>query len=175
MLAVHSPDPLLSLLGSLGLGGSVGTALVLDFVVRRAEHRNLEEWLVDGPSLSEISPGRTGIAIVGSGGVQLDEASELIELMAVRWPAVVLRTAGPAAGWGTVPVMPLFSAKLSPLEIPVGAAVWQPVAGYETPPGPGPVMPRLSSRVARGLLAGHLPKRSRWISAWRSVWGLPWS
>lgn len=175
ILAVRSSDPVLSVVAPLGLAASVGTCLVIDLAgdVRPHKGRSLPELISDGPSLQELSPGRPGVAVIGGGGVSAVESVQFIEGLGSRWPAVVVRVGD--LGWPgpTVPVRVLYPGWLAP-EDP-GAAVWQPVASGSSPSGPGPVLPRLSRRLAGLLLAGRLPSRSRWVAAWSQVWGLPWA
>lgn len=170
-----SADPVLSLVGPLGLAASAGTALVIDLLggLRLASGRTLADIVEEGPRLDELSPGRSGVALIGGGPLPDQDAQAAVEQLATRWPAVVVRVAD--AGWPgpTVPVRPLYPGWLAPSG--EGAAVWQPVGPGSDPPGPGPVLPRLGRATAYRLLSGRLPSRSRWISAWAPVWGLPWA
>ncbi len=175
VLGIESPDPILSLIASLGLGAAAGTALVID-VTRDCNvgtKRTLADLLEDGPSLGELSPTRTGVAMIGSGPAGLDEALPMIDRLAVNWPAVVIRC--DRGGWPgpTVPVRPLWPGLIAPND--PFPAVWQSIAGGIRPPGPGPILPRLSARRARDLLAGRLPGRGRWVRVWDLVWRMPWA
>jgi len=175
VLGLRSPDPLLSTVAPIGLAASVGTALVVDLVsTRAASRRTLRDMWADGPTLSELSPGRPGIAMVAGGSIERDAAIEVIEQLSRRWPALVVRTDGIDWPFATVPVIPLFPGRLAPQ--PEGShGVWQPVGAGADPPGPGPVLPRLGPRALRRMLEGHLPRRSRWVEAWRPVWEMPWA
>lgn len=175
VLGVESPDPVLSLFGALGLGSSVGTALVVDLVAqcRIATGRTLADLIEDGPSLGELSPTRSGVAVIGAGPVDVANGIAMIERLASNWPAVVVRCdpgrwPGPA-----VPVRPLWPGLMAPSE--PTPAVWQAMPGGVRPPGPGPVLPRLSALAARGLLAGRLPHKGRWLRVWEKVWAMPWA
>jgi hypothetical protein len=175
VLGIESPDPVLSLFGALGLGASVGTALVVDMARGSgvATDRTLADLLEDGPALYELSPARSGVAVISAGPVDAVTALPLIERLATNWPAVVVRCS--ADGWAgpTVPVRPLLPGLLTPTEaIP---AVWQTVVGGIRPSGPGPILPRLGARNARDLLSGRLPTRGRWLKVWARVWGMPWA
>ena len=175
VLAVSSPDPVLSVVAPLGLAASVGTSLVIDMAggLRLASDRTLADLVGDGPRLDELSPGRQGVAVLAGGPIQAVDAFPIIEQLAAHWPAVVVRVSGDEWPGSTVPVEPLYPGWLAPPDR--GAAVWQPVASGTRPPGPGPVLPRLRARTTRQLLGGHMPSRSRWINAWRQVWSLPWA
>jgi hypothetical protein len=175
VLAVSSPDPVLSVAGPLGLAASVGTSLVIDMAggLRFASGRTLADLAGEGPRLDELSPGRQGVAVIAGGPIPAVDAIAIIEQLAARWPAVVVRVSGDEWPGSTVPVEPLYPGWLAPSDR--GAAVWQPVASRTRPPGPGPVLPRLRARTIRQLLAGRMPSRSRWIDAWRQVWSLPWA
>ena len=175
VLAVESPDPVLSVVGPIGLAASVGTALVIDFVggLQIRSDRTLADLIEDGPTRSELSPGRSGVALLSGHTVEPELAVSAIEELSAAWPAVVLRCRAGQLAVPTVPVRPLFPGYL--LAADETPAVWQPVGAGIRPPGPGPVLPRLSSSLARRLLAGRLPVRSRWVASWRRVWEMPWA
>ena len=175
VLAVSSPDPVLSVAAPLGLAASAGTALVIDMAggMRLASDRTLANLIGEGPRLDELSPGRQGVAVLAGGPIQMVDAVPIIEQLAARWPAVVVRVSGDEWPGSTVPVEPLYPGWLAPPDR--GAAVWQPVTPGSRPPGPGPILPRLRARTTHQLLGGQMPLRSRWISAWRQVWSLPWA
>lgn len=175
ILGVWSPDPILSLVAPIGLAASAGTALVVDMCAASATSgRTLASLMTDGPTLAELSPGRQGIAWLPGGDADRTEAVELITQLGSHWPAVVVRVGDRDLPFATVPVIPLFPGRLVPkVETPNG--VWQPVRGGAEPPGPGPVLPRLRAGVVRKMLAGQLPRRSKWVAAWRSVWEMPWA
>lgn len=175
MLAVRSPDPVLSLLGPLGLAANLPACLIVDLIGDLAlpTSRSLADILTDGPRLEELSPGRRGIALIRGGPIGVTEAAQAVDQMATHWPAVVVRPT--SGGWAgpTVPLVPIYPGLLAPRE--EGSAVWQPTGVHGRPPGPGPVLPRLRPGLVRRLLAGKVPVRSRWVSAWRRVWELPWA
>jgi hypothetical protein len=154
ILGVWSPDPVLSTVAPIGLAASVGTALVVDLVsIPAGGARTLADIVAEGPKLSELSPVRTGIALLAGGRVAPEPAFELLDQLARNWPALVVR-------------LP---------EATREVAGWQPVGGGSEPPGPGPVMPPLRAGTIRRLLSGQLPRRNRWVSAWRPIWEMPWA
>lgn len=176
ILAVYSADPVLSGVAPFGLACAVGTALVVDLVggLRIPARRTLTDLIEQGPTLEELSPGRSGVAVLSGADVGLEKAVPIIERLASRWPAVVVRVEG--RGWpgASVPVVPLYPGWLAPRD--EAASAWQRVPGGEaTPPGPGPVLPRLRARTVRRLLSGRHPGRDRWVGSWREVWDLPWA
>ena len=173
LLALSSPDPTLSLTGAIALASVAGSGLVVDFVGEN-NGKSLEQMLEDGPSHHDLSPGRTGIAVVPGHPATMPRSEGLLGELARRWPAVVIRVAGPVDWLPNVPVHPLVSARLGISRVPHGAAVWQPFGSVGSPPGPGPVLPRLRRRTVATILSGRLPVRSRWINAWRQVWAMPW-
>jgi hypothetical protein len=175
VLGVESPDPVLSLFGALGLGASAGTALIVDMATGSGvgSERTLADLLEDGPALHELSPARSGVAMISAGPVEVTAGLALIERLSANWPAVVVRFSDDAWPGPRVPVRPLLPGLLAPTEmIP---AVWQTVVAGVRPPGPGPVLPRLGPRSARNLLAGRLPARGRWLRVWERVWAMPWA
>jgi hypothetical protein len=174
ILGVWSPDPVLSTVAPIGLAAAAGTALIVDLAsTTRGTSRTLADLVSEGPKLAELSPGRPGIALLAGGNVDRATGFDILRQLGEHWPAVVIRTADRDLPFATVPVIPLFPGMLAPT--PMSHGVWQPVGGGAEPPGPGPVLPRLRGGVIRRMLSGHLPKRSRWIAAWRPVWELPWA
>lgn len=175
ILGVRSIDPVLSLVSPVGLAAAVGTALVVDLsgTGRMSGQRTLRDLAAEGPTLAELSPGRRGVAMIAGGGIEAGDAIVLIEQLAARWPALTVRVDGPEWPFPVVPVVPVYPGRLLAVSEPIG--VWQPIGGGNVRPGPGPVLPRLRPGHLRRLLAGHIPRRSRWIEAWRPVWDMPWA
>ncbi len=175
VLGVASTDPVLSLLGAMGLGQAAGTALLIDLCqdLDLRSDRTLADIVADGPTLRELSPGRSGVALLASGALASSDLVTVVESLASHWPAIVIRC-GPGQWAGpTVPVRPLLPGLLrSQLSSP---AVWQPLATAGKPPGPGPVLPRLRSTTVRRMLSGKTAGRSRWVRSWGPVWGMPWA
>lgn len=175
VLAVRSIDPVLSVVGPLGLAASAETALVVDLAggLRMRSARTLADIDSEGPRLDELSPGRPGVAVIEAGAIDEVTAAELIGVLATRWPALVVRVDGDSWDGPTVPLVPLYPGWLSTSS--EAAAVWQPVGASSRPSGPGPVLPSLKGSLVRRLLSGQLPLSSRWIKAWSSVWDMPWA
>ena len=175
VLAVRSPDPVLSVVAPIGLAANVSACLVVDLAdeLDLNGSRSLADIVAEGPRLDELSPGRRGVAIISGGSIGVDQAQRVIVELATHWPAVVVRAGIERWPGPTVPVIPMYPGLLSPGHL--GAAVWQPAGAAGSPEGPGPVLPRLRPGLVRGLLSGRLPTKSRWIAAWRQVWDLPWA
>ena len=175
MLAVRSPDPVLSAVAPIGLAANAPACLVVDLADELDLHgsRSLADILTDGPRLDELSPGRRGIALISGGSIGVDEAERVVGELSTHWPAIVVRPKADRWPGPTVPVIPMYPGLLSPRH--AGTAVWQPSGGMQRPPGAGPVMPRLRPAMVRGLLSGRVPAKSRWITAWRQVWDIPWA
>ncbi|HZD22361.1 MAG TPA: hypothetical protein VE569_03015 [Acidimicrobiia bacterium] len=174
ILGVRSIDPVLSLVAPIGLAASVGTGLVVDLASEgRRGDRSLRDLAEDGPTLAELSPGRPGVAFLDGAGMAVADAIDILDRLATRWPAVSVRVTGADWPFPVVPVIPLYPGKL--MTVREARGVWQPVGTGSTPPGPGPVLPRLRPTHLRRLLSGQLPRRSRWVSAWRPIWELPWA
>lgn len=175
VLGVHSADPVLSTVAAIGLAAITPACLIVDLAgdLRMPAGRNLGSLLVDGPRLDELSPGRRGVALLAGGGVEMAEAERAIADLTARWPALVVRSDRGSWVGPSVPVVPLYPGLLSPTD--ERSAVWQPAGSADKPPGPGPVLPRLRPGLTRRLLAGQLPRRSRWMAAWRDVWDMPWA
>lgn len=172
---MSSPEPLLSVVAPIGLAASISAALLIDLTgdLRLASPRTLADLIGEGPRLDELSPGRTGVAMISAGGVGIPEAVEAVEMLSSRWPGVVIRAEPGQWPGPTVPVEALYPGLL---ERPAArTAVWQPIGSGQKAPGPGPVLPYLGRRLASQLLSSRLPLRSRWIRAWARVWELPWA
>ena len=175
VLAVRSPDPVLAVVGAVGLAAVVGTGLVVDLPTDRSGGvRTLRDLARDGPSLAELSPSRRGVALLRGGGVDEQTALDIIERLAERWPAVTVRVDRPQFPFPIVPVVPLYPSGLLP-EPSETHCVWQPIGVGSDPPGPGPVMPRLRPSTLRRLLSLQMPRRSRWVEAWAPIWEMPWA
>ncbi|HEU4320427.1 MAG TPA: hypothetical protein VFS66_10140 [Acidimicrobiia bacterium] len=172
---MRSPDPVLSLVGAVGLAAAGGTGLVIDLLTDRAGgKRTLRDLAVDGPSLAELSPSRRGVALLRGGGIEEQAALEIIERLAQRWPAVTIRVDSGRLPFPVVPAIPLYPPGLLPAPSETHC-VWQPVGVGSDPPGPGPVLPRLRPSTLRRLLTLQMPRRSRWVEAWAPVWEMPWA
>lgn len=175
ILGVWSPDPVLSVVAPVGLAAVAGTTLVVDLATdTRLSSRTLAGLAADGPSATDLSPGRPGVAFMSGGVIDRDDASAMIAKLARHWPAIVIRVSDDDLPFAIVPVIPLFPGRFTPVMVP-SHGVWQPVGAGREPPGPGPVLPRLRAGLVRRVLAGQLPGRSRWVGAWASVWEMPWA
>lgn len=171
-----SADPVLSVVSPIGLAAAAGTALIADLgsVHLAGVSRTLRDLHDDGPTLDELSPGRPGIALVSGGGIEVEQAVVVIERLAGRWPAIVVRVDSEDWPFPVIPVIPIFPGRLAPIP-QASRGVWQPLGAGADPPGPGPVLPRLGPSALRLMLAGRLPRRGRWIAAWKPVWDMPWA
>jgi hypothetical protein len=165
----------MAVLGPIGLAASAGTSLIVDFgdTLGRSGGRTLVELLEEGPRLDELSPGRGGVALIRGGGVTPEEGWSVVERLSGHWPAIVVHGAAPRWPGPTVPVEILFPGWLAPAGS--GPAVWQSLGDRTSPPGPGPVLPRLGQSQVRRILSGRLPKRGKWLRVWERVWELPWA
>jgi len=172
---VRSVDPVLSVVAPLGLAASAGTALVVDLAgdLHVDGGRTLADIDIEGPRRDELSPGRSGVAVIGAGSIDVLRASELIAELGTRWPALVVRVNSGMWDGPIVPVVPLYPGWLA--SNTDAASVWQPIGVSRRPPAPGPVLPVLRPSLVRRLLSGRLPGRSRWVRAWSRVWELPWA
>jgi hypothetical protein len=175
VLGVTSADPVLSLLSALGLGQTAVTALVIDLCrdLNLPGARTLSDLAAEGPALSELGPGRSGVGLLPAGPMPVEEMLPTIEALADNWPAIVVRCHPGQWAGPTVPVRPLLPGLLRSVE--QGPAVWQPLAAGVRPTGPGPVLPRLRGSLARRMLSGVSARRARWVAAWAPIWGMPWA
>jgi hypothetical protein len=174
VLAVHSADPVMALLGSIGLAAAMGTALLVDLADQMGSRspRTLADVASEGPRLTEVSPGRRGVAVLRSGHLPAAEAATVVDALATRWPAVVVRLEARDWPGPTVPVRALYPGWLAPTT--TETSVWQKLPGGSSPTGPGPVLPTLRAATTRRILAGGVPPPGAWLRAWRPVWEIPW-
>lgn len=165
---------MLSWIGPIGLALAAGTALIVDVRTRYLpEAKTLAQIMVDGPSLLDLSPGRRGVATIASGSMSSDEIAQAVEVLAGRWPALVVRSDGRLWLGPTVPYRAILPGFLRPGEpIP---SVWQPAIGAPVPSLPGPVLPRLGRRPVMAMLEGRAPLARRWVDSWRAIWEMPWA
>jgi hypothetical protein len=174
VLAIRTPeDGLLGALAPLGLGAAAGTALVVDLDPagpRFPGDGSLAQLVADGPRRSDLTPTRAGLAVLRNGGIDDIAAREVLDALGDGWPAVVLRLPpGPHLRRPDIEVRPLVPGGV----FPAGpGAVYQDL-GFRIP-APGPLLPTLSRATAGALLAGSVPRRSRWVRAWARGWDGAW-
>lgn len=161
----------------LALAAAVGTALVVDLDPDGPSYPgtgSLAELVDQGPRLSDLRPTVRGVAVLRNGGIRAEEASDVVAALCQSWPNLVIRApaSNPLEYSPTVPVVPLLPGMTHRIE---RAAVYQQMGWHEPAPGPALTLPTPARGVARALLEGRLPRRSRWIAAWRAVWELPWA
>ncbi len=176
VLCTWSPDDrLLAAVAPLALAIAAGTALVVDLDAESIVHAGgatLAELVAHGPRAVDLRPSRRGVAVLGNGGVGPEEAADVIEALVAGWPHVVFRLPGGERPQrpGVVPVFPL-----TPLTVDRGPAV------YQRGPWPAPrrlegvMLPRPRASTIRALLQGSRPAPSRWLRAWKHVWGGVWA
>jgi hypothetical protein len=168
-------DELLAAIAPVGLALAAETALVLDADDGGPSYpgeRTVAELAEDGPTRAELRPERGGVALIANGGADPLSVAAVVEMLAPAWPAIVVRVGHAEVPFPVIPVRPLWPGFLAP----VGSrpAVWQRVPGGSEPPGSGPVLPPPERATINAILAGRKPFLSRWVRAWRKVWGLPW-
>lgn len=174
VLGLYAADPVLSWVGTIGLAGVAGTALLIDLVGSAVRgDRTLEHLVQDGPRLDELSPGRMGIAVVSGGAMTIDGISGAVESLRRIWPALVIRSDGERWLGSTVPYKMLYPGALAPTD--PSPAVWQACRSLQRPPGPGPVLPPLRPASVRSMLNLNLPRTRTWSRSWRRVWEMPWA
>lgn len=180
-LSVWTPhDGLLACVAPLGLAAAAGTALMVDLDPDGPAYpgeRSLAELVARGPRRVDLSPARSGLAVVRNGGIEPDtneEVTVILEALSAGWPNLVLRLPSGKLRLptpGLVPVIPILPGSLT--VVWDGPAVRQPTGLAVPRDSLGVTLPRLPRSTLVALLRGRLP-RGRWIRAWRPVWELPW-
>ena len=177
-LAIWSPeDEVLGAVAPLALGAAAGTAVIVDLDVdgpRYPGGLTLASLVSDGPTKIDLSPQRRGIAVVRNGGVDPEDAEQVLRALVEGWPAVVFRLpADHIGGDGAIPVLPLVPGSM--LVRSAGPAVYQRSGWRVRIPEGGVVLPRPGSGTIAALLTGRMPlPGDRWIRAWRRVWERSW-
>jgi len=185
VIGLHTEsDLVLSVVAPVGLAAAAARpALVVDLDPNGPPYpgtRSLADLVAEGPTRAELLPrppggGGSGVALLRNGGIGWEPSILMIEALALRWPALVLRL--PVSGgpwpWPVVPVLSLLPGILRPSG--GRAAVWQSVSSRrDIAPGPGPVLPALNRSALSGMLTLRSEPRGRWVRAWSQVWELPW-
>ncbi len=170
-------DGLLGALAPLGLAAAAGTALVVDLDPAGPSYPgtgSLAQLVADQPRRQDLEPTRSGLAVLRNGGIEYSEAFKVVAALIHGWPAVVLRLAsgsGPPSELTALTVLPLVPGGLfEPVEAVEAPAVYQPMGFRMASPPAGMMLPPFPRRVAAALLGGNVPRRSRWIRAWGSLW-----
>ncbi len=177
VLSTWSPeDGILGAVAPLALASAARTALVVDVDPDGPPYpsqASLADLVADGPRSSDLRPPRRGVAVLRNGGVDADDASDVVAALIDGWPAVVLRLPAhpPPTSEAVVPVFPL-----SPVHLFVhdGPAVYQRGPWAAPAPVDGVVLPRPRAGTIRSLLEGRRPGPSRWLRAWSEVWRRSW-
>lgn len=168
-------DEVLAAIAPLGLALAAGSALVVDLDPQGPPYpgeRSLVDMAADGPTRSELTPGRARVAVLRNGGADPGLGVQVVQVLASSWPVVVVRVGHFPVPFPIIPVRPLWPGFMAPVgERP---SVWQRVRGGGDPPGPGPALPPPGRRAVMSLLAGRRPPGSRWVRSWAAVWELPW-
>lgn len=172
VLGLRSEDPVLNLIGPIGMALVMGSALIVD-LSGDPSGRTLADIRDEGPRLDELSPGRRGVATIAAGPITGVELSEAIESMISSWPAIVIRSDGLRWTGPTVPYRGVYPGMR--IGEDAAPAVWQiaPGAGFKT--FHGVVMPRIGHRATLTMLNGRIPRAQSWIAAWRGVWEMAWA
>lgn len=172
-LAVHTlHDDWLGLVAPVALAAAHRTGLVIDLDpegIPIPGGRTLARLVEDGPTLAELAPARSGLAILPHGGADMGVASEVVGALVDSWPCVVVRTRSPLAGIPFVEV-----AHLAPgVDTATKPRVWVRTGIGKVDPGPGPVVDGPGRSAVRSVLAGKTPT-GRWRRSWTAVWRWPW-
>lgn len=175
-IAVWTPhDLVLSLAIPLGLAARRRTAIVIDLDPSGPPlpgDGDLASLVERGPTESDLSPSRVGVAVLGNGGIDVSHAGEVVAAIAHRWPNVVLRCAPhEPPGRGAVTVVPVLP---EPFAIVAQGKVAYQRTSLGGDPEPGAiVLPVPRPVVICSLMAGRIPPmKDRWMRALDAVWSL---
>ena len=172
-LAVHTlHDDVLGLVAPFALAASHRTVLVIDLDpdgLPLPGNRTLAGLVEDGPTLAELVPSRSGLAILPHGGVGIEAARVVVGALVESWPCVVVRTRTPVAGIPFAEIAPLIPG----VDTRARPRVWVKTGIGKVEPGPGPVVDGPGRSAVSAVLAGRAPA-GRWLRSWSGVWGWPW-
>ena len=94
-LAVWTPeDGLAGALVPLGIAAAAPTALFVDLDALGPAYpgsATLARLVADGPRRRDLEPESRGIAVLSNGGIDLADATEVVQALIAGWPRVVLR------------------------------------------------------------------------------------
>ncbi|MGI9586063.1 MAG: hypothetical protein ACR2N7_10780 [Acidimicrobiia bacterium] len=176
VIATWSPaDAALGVLVPLGLACAATTGLVIDLDPRGPKVGSgptLADLVSDGPTRAQLEPRSGAAAFLSNGGIDPDDAFDVVAAFADRWPAVVLRCSPridePHEGVTFLPLLP------EPYGLKANGNVVYQRCAFSPRDHPGaPTLPRLTARTVRRLLSGQTPRyRDPWIRALRDVWEL---
>ena len=176
VLATWTPaDAALDVLVPLGLAVSAGTCVVVDLDPggpSLGAGPTLAELVRHGPERRHLDPPRSGVGYLANGGVEAEEATDVVRAIVDRWPAAVLRCDPRGARpEGAIALAALLPEPLTSVHRP--PVVYQR-CGFSPRRAPqGLILPPAPRRTIELLLSGRRPRRSdRWIRALRTVWGL---
>ena len=176
MIAVWTPhDLVLSLAIPLGLAARRGTAIVIDLDPAGpplSGGGDLASLVERGPTESDLSPARRGVAVLGNGGISVADAAEVVGAIAQRWPNVVLRCPPhEQPGQGVVTVVPVLPDPFA--LVANGTVVYQRTSFGGDPADGQIVLPVPRPAAIASLMAGRIPPvRDRWMRALDAVWSL---
>ena len=172
-LAVHTRhDDVLGLVAPVLIAGAHPTALVVDLDPEGISYpgrRTLADLIEDGPTLGELRPARSGVAVLPGGGAEAEAARPVLAALLEAWPQVVLRVRERIRGFPLAEVTPL----LPGVEAAGRPRVWVKTGVGRMEPGPGPVVEGPGRAAAAAVLAGRAPGGGR-LRSWRRVWEWPW-
>lgn len=172
-LAVHTRhDDVLGLVAPVLIAGAHPTALVVDLDPEGISYpgrRTLAHLIEDGPTLGELRPARSGVAVLPGGGASAEAARPVLAALLESWPQVVLRVRERVPGFPLAEVTPL----LPGVEDAGRPRVWVKTGVGRMEPGAGPVVEGPGRAAAAAVLAGRSPGGGR-LRSWRRVWEWPW-
>ncbi len=175
VVALWSPlDAMLGVVAPLGAAAALDTALVIDLDPRGPHYGgsfSLADLVDRGPTLAQLEPQRHGPAVLRNGGVEPEDAEEIVSELVARWPNVVLRC--PQAtepSTRAIALLPLLPEPFTPTVD--GEAVYQRTHLSAPKHVKDIVLPVPRTSTIKSLLGGvRPPRRDRWIKALGQVWG----
>jgi hypothetical protein len=176
-IALWTPeDGLLGALAPLGAALAAPPALVIDLDPLGPPYpgeRSLADLVSDDPTADDLTP-RAGVAVLRNGGIAPGDAADVVAGLLERWERVVLRLPPRPRPIADVPVVPVHLLTGGWYQRAVRRAVWQSTPDWIQMPSDGVRLPVPEPATVRALLAGRGPGASRWVRAWKSIWGLQW-
>ena len=172
-LAVHTlHDDVLGVVVPFALASFQRTVLVIDLDldgIPLPGNRTLAHLVEEEPTLAELVPPRSGVAVLPHGGIDVASAAPVVAALVDSWPCVVVRARKPLPGIPFAEVAPLIpgvNTKASP-------RVWVRTGIARVEPGPGPVVDGPGRTAIASVVARRAPA-GRWLRSWAGVWRWPW-
>ena len=176
VVALWSPSDLLtSVLTPIALASTRTSSIVVDLDPagpRYGGEFTLADLVRDGPTRSQLEARERTVAVLANGGIDVQDATDVVEALIDRWPNVVLRCdPSRPPPMSAIPIVPLLPAPLAPQVN--RSSVFQSLGFSVRAPQGALVLPRPSRSAVESLIGLRSGLgRSRWMTSVARLWSL---